>query len=71
MSSAVTQQTWPMSGTREAAPAARRNFKFWLDLERIAKKHGCRWGGDWKGFRDVAHIEFWFIESPPPTSALV
>ena len=51
-------------------PAASRSFKFWLDLGRIAKKHGCRWDGDWKHFPDVTHVEFWFIESPPATSAL-
>lgn len=34
------------------------NFKFWKDLGRISKKHGLVWGGDWKSFPDVAHVEY-------------
>lgn len=46
-------------------PAANHHFRFWLDLGRVAKKYGCRWGGDWPHFKDVAHIEFLFIDQPP------
>lgn len=52
-------------------PAANRQFQFWGDLGRIAKKHGCRWGGDWKRFKDVAHIEFLFIDSAPRSTMTV
>ncbi len=41
--------------------AANKDFQFWKDLGRIAKKYGCTWGGDWK-MRDVAHIQMNFIE---------
>ena len=40
-----------------AGPAAAHNFAFWLDLGRLAKAKGLVWGGDWKHFRDVAHVE--------------
>jgi hypothetical protein len=46
-------------------PAAKAGFQFWKDLGEIARKHGCRWGGDWKSFKDVAHVEFLFIEAAP------
>ena len=45
--------------------AAATNFAFWKDLGRIAKAHGCSWGGDWKRFKDVAHIELYYITDPP------
>lgn len=32
------------------------SHQYWQDLGRIAKKHGLKWGGDWKNFKDVAHI---------------
>lgn len=44
--------------------AANSGFQFWKDLGRIAKKHGCEWGGDWK-MKDVAHIQMLFIEGAP------
>jgi hypothetical protein len=62
----VIDERWGWNG-----PAANPHFQFWLDLGRVAKKYGCRWGGDWKHFKDVAHIEFLFIDEPPqprPTS---
>jgi len=34
------------------------NFQFWKDLGKAAKKQGLIWGGDWKSFPDVAHIEY-------------
>jgi hypothetical protein len=46
-------------------PASNTNFQFWQDLGRIAKRYGCEWGGDWKSFRDVAHIQFLYIETRP------
>ena len=30
---------------------------FWQLLGRSARAHGLTWGGDWKRFRDVAHVE--------------
>jgi len=45
--------------------AAATSFAFWKDLGRIAKAHGCAWGGDWKSFKDVAHIELYYVTDPP------
>lgn len=33
------------------------NFQFWNDLGQAAKEVGLVWGGDWKSFKDVAHVE--------------
>jgi peptidoglycan L-alanyl-D-glutamate endopeptidase CwlK len=44
--------------------------KFWSDLGRVAKKHGCEWGGDWKN-PDPAHVQMKLIDSAPRTSMLV
>lgn len=52
-------------------PAAKAGFQFWKDPGEIARKHGCRWGGDWKSFPDVAHVEFLFIEAAPLTDVAV
>jgi peptidoglycan L-alanyl-D-glutamate endopeptidase CwlK len=52
-----------------AGPAANKDYKFWKDLGRAAKGQGLTWGGDWKKFRDVAHIELHFIDSPPIDTA--
>lgn len=30
---------------------------FWFALGRVAKQEGLVWGGDWKGFPHVAHIQ--------------
>lgn len=38
-------------------PCKDLNHPFWNDLGSIAKHLGLVWGGDWKGFRDVAHVE--------------
>ena len=46
-----------------SGPAGNKNFQFWKDLGRIAKKHGCGWGGDWK-MRDVAHVYLIFGDKP-------
>ena len=46
-------------------PAKSLTFKFWTDLGRISKQHGCEWGGDWKSFPDVAHVQWLFIEGRP------
>lgn len=51
--------------------AKSHSFKFWKDLGTIAKKYGCEWGGDWKKFPDVAHVEIKLIESPAATSVVV
>jgi peptidoglycan L-alanyl-D-glutamate endopeptidase CwlK len=37
-------------------PAAETNG-FWDALGQEAKKRGLVWGGDWKSFKDVAHIQ--------------
>lgn len=37
--------------------AANTNFKFWTDLGAAARGEGLGWGGDWKSFKDVAHVE--------------
>jgi len=51
-----------------AGAAASPDFRFWKDLGRAAKQHGCEWGGDWK-IRDVAHVQMLFIEGAPHTMA--
>lgn len=48
-----------------AGPAANTGYKFWTDLGRAAKRRGLTWGGDWKDFKDVAHIEWHYIDGPP------
>ncbi len=37
--------------------AANLNFQFWNDLGEAARAAGLTWGGDWKSFKDVAHVE--------------
>ena len=37
--------------------AADRDFQFWKDLGAITNTLGLTWGGDWKSFPDVAHVE--------------
>ena len=34
-----------------------QSHKFWKDLGKACRKQGLIWGGDWKGFTDVAHCE--------------
>jgi peptidoglycan L-alanyl-D-glutamate endopeptidase CwlK len=31
--------------------------KFWADVGQSAQKHGLAWGGNWKNFPDVAHVQ--------------
>jgi len=45
-----------------SGPAADLNFQFWKDLGAMAKSMGLKWGGDWKKFRDVAHVEHTHLE---------
>jgi peptidoglycan L-alanyl-D-glutamate endopeptidase CwlK len=45
-----------------AGPAADLDFQFWKDLGAFAKSFGLGWGGDWKKFKDVAHVEDRHIE---------
>jgi hypothetical protein len=40
-----------------SGPAKDLNYQFWNDLGAYAKVQGLAWGGDWKKFRDVAHVE--------------
>lgn len=51
--------------------AGRLDFAFWKALGTTAKKYGCSWGGDWKSFKDVAHIQMLYIEEAPQNRALV
>lgn len=44
--------------------AANLKFQFWMDLGAAAKKQGCEWGGDWKTFPDVAHVQMLYVEMP-------
>ncbi len=32
--------------------------EFWAALGKAARKQGLEWGGDWKTFKDVAHVQF-------------
>ena len=34
------------------------NEKFWEALGKTAKDNGLVWGGDWKKFKDTAHVQF-------------
>lgn len=38
-------------------PASDLDFQFWNDLGEAAREVGLVWGGDWKSFKDVAHVE--------------
>lgn len=51
--------------------AARLDFPFWKALGATAKKYGCTWGGEWKSFKDVAHVQMLYIEETPRHQALV
>lgn len=37
--------------------AADHNFQFWRDLGEAARAEGLTWGGDWRSFKDVAHVQ--------------
>lgn len=37
--------------------ASNLNHQFWKDLGAAGKAQGLEWGGDWKKFKDVAHIQ--------------
>ena len=52
-------------------PAANLEFQFWKDLGKVAKQHGCSWGGDWNSFKDVAHIEMNWVEMAPQKTIVV
>lgn len=38
-------------------PAASPKFRFWVRLGVAARAEGLIWGGDWKSFQDVPHIQ--------------
>ena len=38
-------------------PAVKWSFRFWRDLGQAARAEGLTWGGDWKRFKDVAHVQ--------------
>lgn len=46
-------------------PASDTNYQFWQDLGEAAKRQGLQWGGDWKNFKDVAHIQTSFLNQNP------
>lgn len=52
-------------------PAASLDYGFWKDLGAVAKDNGCIWGGDWKSFKDVAHIEMNYVDERPRDTAFV
>jgi hypothetical protein len=44
--------------------AANPDYQFWKDLGEAALRHGLQWGGNWKTFRDVAHIQTALANQP-------
>lgn len=45
---------------------------FFHDLGTLAKKHGCQWGGDWKGPKyDPSHVQIKLSDSAPRDSFTV
>ena len=52
-------------------PAADLDFEFWNDLGEAAREVGLVWGGDWKSFRDVAHVEDVPVEDSNTTGETV
>lgn len=47
--------------------AADTNFQFWKDLGECAKNEGVTWGGNFRGFVDVAHVEYITPKPATPT----
>jgi len=45
-----------------SGPCKDLDHQFWKDLGSYAKSQGLEWGGDWKSFKDVAHVELRRIE---------
>lgn len=45
-------------------PASDTNYQFWRDLGEAAKRRGLQWGGDWKNFKDVAHVQMALNQIP-------
>ena len=62
----IVDRRWEWGG-----PCANLNHHFWLSLGTVAKAQGLEWGGDWKKFRDVAHVQMRFVEMAPMKSATV
>ncbi len=48
----IVDRRWGWEG-----PAADTNHRFWRDLGAAAKAEGLTWGGDWRSFKDVAHVQ--------------
>jgi peptidoglycan L-alanyl-D-glutamate endopeptidase CwlK len=48
----IVDRRWGWGG-----PAASTSHQFWQDLGTAARARGLTWGGDWRSFKDVAHIE--------------
>ena len=40
----------------------------WVRVAQVFKRHGCAWGGDWRGFRDLPHYQ-WALCPASPTDA--
>ena len=50
----IIDKRWAWEGGTEA----QRN-SFWKALGEAGKKEGLYWGGDWKSFKDWAHLQFY------------
>ncbi|RMG19279.1 MAG: M15 family peptidase, partial [Planctomycetota bacterium] len=48
----IVDRRWGWNG-----PAANLDHPFWKDLGEAARLEGLTWGGNWKRFRDVAHVQ--------------
>jgi hypothetical protein len=48
----IVDRRWKWGG-----PAADTNHPFWNDLGRAAAAEGLVWGGNFKSFKDVAHVQ--------------
>lgn len=48
----IVDERWGWDG-----PAKDPDHAFWRDLGRAAAAEGLTWGGSWKRFKDVAHVQ--------------
>jgi peptidoglycan L-alanyl-D-glutamate endopeptidase CwlK len=45
---------------RWSAPA-----QWWHTMGSVFKAHGCTWGGDWKSFPDLPHVQWGAMPNSP------
>lgn len=45
-----------------------RPYEWFVDVSKSFKKHGCKWGGDWKQ-RDLPHFQFGACKPSPSDRA--